>query len=198
MGLRYLIFLLSLSFIACSGSEGEDKDSKSTLEKELMQSDSIEGGLPLDYCIKIYEERLEDKLTAKKLCSCFMTNAASYFKEQAIIYFMEERWEVLKDEELYGLTELYELCFSSGMTKDTAKFEGYSIEITQLLQQQIKSSLEQGGFAKVYDLDIFTNCLVESIQQNYTVGEVISEQIMDRPEFQKLQQGCADKAKLSQ
>lgn len=198
MIVRLAVILLSLSFLipSCSLEQERESEVKSSSENVTNDESMPVRSLPLDKCIGLYSQRLDNEVTAKKFCSCFMAQASESFKEVTILNFMEDRLEQLNDKELLSLTELYEACFSMGLTSGSAKFVGYSPEIVEVLKQTIKLNLEQANLDKEYNIDILTNCLVEAIQQNFTVGEVISSNIMESPEFQTLQGRCADEAKL--
>lgn len=196
MVIRFYIIFLSLNFLLISCGRRSEPIIEEDLSKNKGEKTLSTRSLPLDRCVRLYEERLGDNLTAKKLCSCFMIQASNNFKEEVILHFIEDKWDRINDKELLSLTELYESCFSTGLTSDSAKFAGYSPEIVEVLVKTIKQNLESVNLQEDYDLDLLTNCLVEAIQQNFTVGEVISTKIMNSPEFQSLQERCADEAKL--
>lgn len=186
--INWLLLLTFIGVWTCMQLRPKDK-------KDEIIIDSIH--VPKNPCISAINDLLGKGVDSSKACDCLLPRFYNLIKKDSslVIKFREYR-SLFKLEGV--LKDSFNLLFAK-CVKENILDSNYVVKLTPEYQLAFKEKLKRGfqfqnGLDKI-NTDILSDCIVEKLNDNITIGEYFSDDYFEVPKIKKIMLDCIDQSK---
>jgi|GEM_PF-6181061 len=187
--MKNFTLFLALCF-GLSACRQQDKKTEAQKAKEEIES-AIEG------CVKANAQILGNLVDHQSFCGCLIPKLYAEFQDHPDKkkLLVEGNWDELSKDRKGTAINYYEDCMAQSPTADSSARLTFNPEMLSNMKRKMKQELIKTELAETNDLDQYCDCILTSLQAEFTAQEVMKGNFNQTEKYQKVVERCAAASK---
>lgn len=166
-----------------------------TTEDTVMVDTNVE--IPIKACVEANKKILGNSVNPIAFCKCLLPKFYEDLKNdpEKLKLLKAGDWSTLSKEKQEMVIKYYQGCISQTATNDTTA----KLTITPRMAEGIKKQMKQGlvgtDIEKTNDIDKYCDCMINSLQTDFTATEVMQTNFNETEKYQKAVAKCLNATK---
>lgn len=177
-----LFVLVCLCLSAC----GQNHNSGDTISVDK----DVE--IPIKACVEENTKILGKSVNAVAFCKCLLPKFYEDLKNdpEKLKLLKAGDWSNLSKEKQELVIKYYQGCVSETATNDSTTKLTITPRMAAGIKKQMKQGLVGSGIEKTNDIDKYCDCMINSLQTDFTATEVLQTNFNETEKYQKAVANC--------
>lgn len=177
----YFLLFLCLSLSAC-GQKAKTGDT--------ITVDGIE--IPLAACVEANGKILGNAVDPVAFCKCLIPKFYQDVKNdpEKLLLLKKGSWYDLARDKRELVTKYFQSCISQTATNDSTAKLTITPRMAAGMKNKMKQELIGSDIEKTNDVDKYCDCMINSLQTDFTIKEVMQDNFNETEKYQKVIEKC--------
>ena len=152
--------------------------------------------IPRKPCINIVNEMFGKGIDSLKVCDCLITTFYNFIKNDSILverFKQSDGFFKLEDTMQDSAILIFANCVRPNIIDTNFKFQ-LTPEYSLAFKDKLKNGFALRSEFKNIDPETFSNCIVEKLNGNITIGEYFSDDYYEVPKIKSIMNDCTEQS----
>lgn len=183
---KFILRLCALCFIISNAACGQSK----TNGEVVIVDQNVE--IPIKACVEINSKIFGGSVEPVELCKCLIPRLYADLKNdpQKLKLLKDGNWDKLSWEKKDLIVKYYQSCMDKSITVDSTTKLTITPTMAGIMKKQLKDKLKGTGIEKTNDVDKYCDCLISSMQTDFSANEIMQPNFNQTASYQKMNKKC--------
>jgi hypothetical protein len=172
----------------------------STCVQQNYNSDTVtvEGvEIPIAACVEANSKILGKSVDPVAFCKCFIPKFYQDLKHdpEKLKLLKEGNWYDLAKDKQEIVTKYFESCLGQTATNDSIAKFAITPRMAEGMKKKMKRELIGSDIEKTNDINKYCDCMINSLQTDFTIKEIMQENFQQTEKYEKVQDKCLKSTK---
>ena len=187
--MRQITLIISICFYLSACGQNQN------LGETVLVDTDVE--IPIKACVEANSKILGNSVDPVAFCKCLIPKFYVDLKNnpEKLQLLKAGNWYDLSKDKQELVAKYYRECMLQSATKDsTAKFT-VTPRMAVGMKKKMKQDLIDLDIEKTNDVDKYCDCIINSLQTDFTVKEIMKEHFNETEKYQKMVDKCSETTK---
>jgi hypothetical protein len=183
--MKHLILLLSICF--CLPAFAQQQNTGDTI---IIVDKNV--AIPITACVEAHTKILGKAVDPVTFCKCLIPKFYADLKNdpEKLRLLTEGNWYDLSKDKQELVTKYYQDCIAQAATSDTTAKLIITPRVAEGMKKKMKQELMGSAIEKTNDVDKYCDCMINSLQTDFTVKEIMQPNFNETVKYQTALEKC--------
>lgn len=148
--------------------------------------------IPIAACVEANSKILGNSVDPIAFCKCLIPKFYQDLKnDPEILKLLKEgNWHDLAQDKQEVVTKYFQSCMTQTATTDTTVKFTITPRMALVMKNNLKQELIGSEIEKTNDVDKYCDCIINSLQTDFTIKEVMQDNFNETEKYQKTIEKC--------
>lgn len=187
---KLILLSLAISFclIACM-------QNRKDIGETILVDKGVE--IPISGCVEANEKIFGTSVNTIAFCKCLIPKFYEDLKNDSekLRLLKEGKWAELSKEKKEIIAQYYQDCFSKTANVDSLSKMTITLSMAEKIKKGMKQQLVGSSIEKTNDIDKYCDCMIKSMQTDFTSKEIMSDNFTETEKYKKALEKCLSMTK---
>jgi hypothetical protein len=153
--------------------------------------------MAVDACVQANSKILNKSVNTEQFCRCLVPKMVENFKSnpKEMKALLTGDVSGMSNEQMLAVRKLYQTCMAEAATGDSTAAITVTPHMADVMRRNIKYGLKGTEAEQTHDVDKFCDCMIDSLQTNFSAKEVMQPNFEQTDKYQQMLQQCLSRTK---